>query len=117
MSAEKCAELIVKAAANDMREVWISTQVCAALLSMFNCFPAVYMGWVSLPHFMGSLYLLNVLRQGGECSFSKAGPFDASKILSLVFCLPLLQVLMLSLSIALQMWSFLVTLQGGDIVV
>ncbi len=35
---EKCAELIVKAAANDMREVWISTQVCAALLSMLIAF-------------------------------------------------------------------------------
>jgi hypothetical protein len=38
MSVEKCAELIVKAAANDMREVWISTQVCAALLSMLIAF-------------------------------------------------------------------------------
>jgi hypothetical protein len=95
MSAEKCAELIVKAAAYDMREVWISTQVCAALLSMLIA--VLQCIWVEFLDLMGSLCLLNVLRQGGEFSFSKAGPFDASKILSLVLCLPLLQVLMLSL--------------------
>lgn len=57
------------------RGVDIHTGMCSTLIHV-NCFPAVYMGWVSWPHFMGSLCLLSVLRQGGECSFSKAGPFD-----------------------------------------
>ncbi len=46
---EKCAELIVKAAANDMREVWISTQVCAALLSMLIAFlQSIWGGFLDL---------------------------------------------------------------------
>jgi hypothetical protein len=49
MSVEKCAELIVKAAANDMREVWISTQVCAALLSMLIAFlQSIWGGFLDL---------------------------------------------------------------------
>ncbi len=46
---EKCAELIVKAAAKDMREVWISTQVCAALLSMLIAFlQCIWVGFLDL---------------------------------------------------------------------
>lgn len=52
------------------RGVDIHTGMCSTLIHV-NCFPAEYMGWVSWPHFMGSLCLLNVLRQGGECSFLK----------------------------------------------
>jgi hypothetical protein len=49
MSVEKCAELIVKAAANDMKEVWISTQVCAALLSMLIAFlQSIWGGFLDL---------------------------------------------------------------------
>jgi hypothetical protein len=49
MSVEKCAELIVKAAAKDMREVWISTQVCAALLSMLIAFlQCIWVGFLDL---------------------------------------------------------------------
>lgn len=36
---EKCAELIVKAAANDMREVWISTQPVLLMLYLMQYFP------------------------------------------------------------------------------
>ncbi|CAK9227206.1 unnamed protein product [Sphagnum troendelagicum] len=39
MSVEKCAELIVKAAANDMREVWISTQPVLLMLYLMQYFP------------------------------------------------------------------------------
>jgi dehydrogenase/reductase SDR family protein 7 len=39
MSVEKCAELIVKAAANDMREVWISKQPVLLMLYLMQYFP------------------------------------------------------------------------------